>query len=176
MIEILLMFLIGISVKLADQFSDFKRPEIYTGIVFGIIYGLLLGYVIATNSIIATFSIGIIIAVALTKKFDSISHLIGIMTALLTVIFIGNLEANIVLIGIFLLSGFADEKLNDKLVLKTKNRFKEIIRFVAKYRLASEITALTIAITLAEPLYWLGLLSFDIGYLVTEKVYEKIMG
>ena len=95
MIELLMLFFVGVTVKIADEFSDAFEKENYTGIIFGLIYGILLGLAMAGNVVIATIWAGIISALILKKKFDSITHLTGIITIALTIIFINNFELSL---------------------------------------------------------------------------------
>lgn len=172
-LQLVLLFFAAIFVKLTDEFSDFPEKEDYSGIVFGIIYGLLLGVVMANNSILATIGFGIILGALITNKFDSIAHLVGVVTIILTLMWFGNFEPVIFITGIFLLAGFADEKVND-FFDSTKKKTNKIIELIGKYRLVTQMVGLIIAVILIEPLYWLGILVFDIGYHSTGKLAKLI--
>ena len=171
--QLVILFFAAFFVKLADEFSDFPEKEDYSGIVFGIIYGLLLGFVMANNSVLATIGLGIILGAFITKKFDSIAHLVGVVTIILTLMWFGNFEPVIFITGIFLLSGFADEKVNDFFDSK-KRKVNKIIELIGEYRLITQLVGIIIAVILVEPLYWFGILVFDIGYHSTGKLAKFI--
>ncbi|MCR4335133.1 MAG: hypothetical protein NUV57_01200 [archaeon] len=177
MIELLvLLFFSGIFVKIADEFSDVFEKENYFGIVFGTLYGILLGIAISGNFIIATIWVGIILALTLQNKLNSVAHLVGIITIALTIIFINNFELNLALAMIYFIGSFLDEKLNDFFDFnKAKNSAGKVLKFIAKYRLITELFAIVLAIVFAEPLYWFGVLSFDIGYQLVTMVSEKVI-
>ena len=170
---LVMVFFAGFFVKLTDEFSDSQKKEDYSGIIFGIIYGLLLGFVMATNNVLATIGLGIILGAFITKKFDSISHLGAVITIVLTLMWFGNFEPLIFVTGIFLLSGFTDEKIND--FFDSKNKANKIIELIGEYRLITQLVAIIVSIVLVEPLYFLTMLSFDIGYHSTGKLTKFIM-
>jgi len=175
MIELLvLLFLAGVAVKIADQFSDSFKKENYIGIFFGLIYGVLLGYTMAVNEIVATVFLGVIAGVAVTKKLDSFSHLIGLFVIIFTIIFLGNFQPEIFIALIFFIAIFADEKFNDYFD-KTKGKImNKLLKIIAKYRLASHIITIIISLVLVQPLYWFSLLSFDLGYQLVTIAAKKI--
>lgn len=173
LLQLVILFFAAFFVKLADEFSDFPDKEDYSGIVFGIIYGLLLGLAMAANPVFATIGLGMILGMFITKKFDSIAHLIGVTTIILTLMWFGNFEPVIFITAIYLISGFVDEKLND-FFDSAKNKTKNLFKLVAKYRLTTQLVGIIIAVILAEPLYWFGILVFDIGYHSTGKLTKFI--
>tara|TARA_Y100000310_G_scaffold319675_1_gene375234 strand:+ start:654 stop:1187 length:534 start_codon:yes stop_codon:yes gene_type:complete len=177
LIELLvLLFFAGVIVKIADEFSDASEKENYTGIIFGLIYGLLLGIAMASNIVIATIWAGIIFALILKNKFDSITHLTGLITIALTIIFINNFELSLGFAIIYFFGSLLDEKLNDFFDFNNAKNFgKKALKFIAQHRLVTEIFGIVIAIVLAEPLYWFGVLSFDIGYQLVTKISDKII-
>ena len=170
------MLIVGVLVKTADQFSDTWKNENYIGVIFGVIYGLLLGYLMATSEVMATIWVGILLALILKGKFNSISHLLGIGIIIMTIIFMNDFSINFLLMLVYFIGSWLDESLNDLFDFKKmKNGIGKVIGFIAEYRLVTEIIAVSVALVLGQPAYWFGLLSFDIGYQATTKIWTKFI-
>jgi len=167
-----LVFVAGVLVKIADQYSDSEKKENYTGIIFGLAYGVLLGYLMSLNIVLGTISIGIIASLIISNKFDSISHIIGLLLITVTVIFVNHFEINFFIVAVFFLGSTADEKLND--YVDSKKKTGKLFSIITKYRLITEMFAIGVAVALAEPLYWFAMLSFDFGYQITTLISKKI--
>ncbi|MFH1391042.1 MAG: hypothetical protein ABIH20_01890 [Candidatus Diapherotrites archaeon] len=175
MIELLvLLFLAGVTVKIADEFSDVFEKENYLGIIFGIIYGFLLGYAMSVNEIAATVFLGVITGVAVTKKLDSFSHLIGLFMIIFTIIFLGNFKPEIFIALVLFIAIFADEKFNDYFDRIKGKGLNKLLGTIAEFRLTSHFITIIISFILMQSLYWFSLLSFDLGYQLVTIISEKI--
>jgi len=179
MILYLIACLTGILVKTVDTIED-EKIKVFKGIkyFFSINYGLLIGFVIANYPYIAPLWIGAILGVAITGKVDVSSHKLGVIIALITTIFLTSKDFNnflnnfnILLLMLFSIASFTDEKI-DMILHKIKN--KNLIQKMFESRLTLEITALIVSLTTKNWEIFFAILSFDIGYQLTEFSYKKL--
>jgi len=167
-IILLLVFFTGVLTKFADLIADdgleIRRVFSYT---IGVVYGVLIAYIIATHPMLAPMGLAAVLAVLLTKKIDRKPHNIGIASLFLFLGIWGFPKIDVILIGIFLAAGLVDEIGNDR---ADQGRVKGILKKVFEYRLIFELTAFMVSLLTGEWIIFLGMLSFDVGYLLTKRV------
>lgn len=173
MIIYLIQFLIGIFTKLTDAIVDdgFKLVK-YIEYILGIIYGSLIAYQIINVPIIRPLLFGTMLAVILTKKIDHKAHYLGILIAGISLFFIDLLKINYLLLVIFLFAALWDEILNDYF---DKKKIKNIISKILKYRIVLETTALLVSIILNQWVFFFAILSFDLGYILTNYQIKTLL-
>ena len=172
MILYTITFITGIFVKVVDIIED-KKIKALKGLsyLFGVIYGSLIGFVIANFENIAPLWIGAIIGIALAKKIDAVPHILGIISALITILIFGIGNINYFLLLIFALASFTDEKVD--LSLK-KLKKKNIIVKILDLRLILEITAFIISLITNLWGIFFAMLAFDVGYKLTEFLLKSL--
>lgn len=153
-----LAFIAGVLVKLTDFLGD-KRNK--WAILFGILYGLAIGYLIS-NAPFSMLFLGALFAQAIAGKIDRFSHVLGFALALLSAFYFGFPIIQLFPVLFFLVFAYLDE-------LKLKGRLKTF----SKYRLFLKIGALLFFLFSLDWNYFLGILVFDIGYLIAEYARQR---
>ncbi|MCR4369493.1 MAG: hypothetical protein NUV67_06330 [archaeon] len=177
MIEILavLLFAGGLA-KLADIFSDDEEQENLWGIAAAIPYGILLGYVMSVDAIVGTIFLGVVAGVALTGKFDSISHLSALAAIILTLTFFGSFLPALAISAVIFATSVLDEILNDYVngLKKRGEKASSPVRIISEYRLLTEFAGIGFFAITGNALYWLAILAFDAGYIAIDFLGKKI--
>jgi hypothetical protein len=165
------VFVTGVLTKLADLIAD-DNLEIRKAFSYliGIVYGVAIAYIISTHPLLAPIGLAAVLAVLLTKKIDRKPHNIGIASMFLFLGIWGFPKIDIVMISIFLASGLIDEIGNDRV---DEGRMRGIPRRIFEYRLVFEITAFLVSLLTGEWVIFLGMLSFDAGYLLTKRTGQR---
>ena len=177
---LIISFLTGISTKLVDLIEDndlklFKFDKY----LFAIAYGLLIGYIISNYNLIAPLWIGTIFALIVAKKIDTKAHVIGLLSALIFVVFFGLGKINILFLIIFLIAAFLDEILSDiaegkpllkNQFLKFKIKVNKNIKRTLEMRPLLEISALAVSFIIGDFSVFLAILLFDLGYNLTTRL------
>ncbi|MEM5871980.1 MAG: hypothetical protein QW051_03850 [Candidatus Aenigmatarchaeota archaeon] len=161
---------------IGDKKKDGKRQKFFS-YVLGFLYGIFIAYIIYLLPILSPLAFGVIIAILITKKIDNSTHVIALASFILFLIYFGFPQTNFSLILIFLMAALIDEIGND-LVDKGKLKFKNMKTFLNiffSYRCTLEITSFFISMFLNEWAFFFSLLSFDLGYLSTERVLKKFI-
>ncbi len=168
---IILAFITGVIVKVADYLEDTKKEKNKQNLIFiGIVYGLLIFLMAYYFPIIAPLWIGTVLGLILFGKIDKIAHRTATTLAiLLTLIFlpqaIGFLLIFFVIINIF------EELVNDYFD-KHKLKNTKIQSFVISRPLL-EISALAISFIFWQWEIFISIFVFDIGYLLITKYENK---
>jgi hypothetical protein len=165
------VFLTGVLTKLADLIADdgLEMRRVFSYAI-GVVYGILIAYILATHPLLAPIGLAAVLAVLLTKKIDMKPHNIGIASMFLFLGIWGFPKIDVVMISIFLASGLIDEIGNDKV---DEGKMRGIPRKVFEYRLVFEITAFLVSLFTGEWIIFLGMLSFDVGYLLTKRSGQR---
>jgi len=168
----LIQFLIGIFTKLTDTVVD-DGLKIVKNIeyLFAAIYGSLIAYLLISYPVVRPL-LGAVIGLILTLKIDHKSHMLAIAIVIISLFFIDWLKVNYILLILFLIASVADEMLNDYFDRKKK---KNLLTKILGYRLLLEITAFSASLILNQWVYFFAILSFDIGYILTTKITNKII-
>ncbi|MBN1924006.1 MAG: hypothetical protein JW791_04585 [Nanoarchaeota archaeon] len=166
-IEILAAFLSGLLVKTVDNCEDnnlLKDKNI--SVLLGALYGIILGYLI-TVAPLPSFWIGILLGVVFAGKIDSIGHYTGLGFTLISLLYFGIPIISISLILLISLITLVEEWVNDEIV--DKNKVSGLVKSFLSIRPLLEITSIILAVIYNNPLIFVLLLSFDLGYLITDK-------
>ena len=155
----ILAFFVGFFAKAADSTERFNKKYAY---VFSFTYALLAGFLLI-NSPLSTLFIALAMANILAGKFDTGPHLFGLAVFCAFIIFF-NFDFDPWLFTIFFSAGLLDEILHDE---------KNIS--LLKYRILVPFSALFIWFYLKNPIYFLSILCFDLGYNLFEKINKKFI-
>ena len=153
----LMAFITGILVKVVDWIEDETEHKSFLMYPLAIAYGVLIGYLISFAPFSMLF-LGALFAQALAGKVDSRSHVVGFITAMVSLLYFGFPEFDLLPFFVFLVFAFVDEF-----------KFFGKYLFLSDYRPFLEIAALAF-LPLGIWYYFLGIISFDIGYLLFGKV------
>jgi|YelNatPaOPRAMG01_1025707.scaffolds.fasta_scaffold30578_4 cellulose synthase/poly-beta-1,6-N-acetylglucosamine synthase-like glycosyltransferase len=154
-----LAFFAGFFAKAADSTEKFNKLYAY---VFSFTYASLAGFLLI-NSPLSSLFIALALANLLAGKFDSNPHLFGLVVFCVFVIFF-NFEFDPWLFIIFFSAALLDELLHDA---KKYN--------LLKYRLLVPFSGLVLWFYLKNPIYFLGIFCFDLGYNIFEKINKKFI-
>ncbi len=167
------VFIIGILTKLADLIADdgIEIRWIFSYAI-GVVYGILIAYILTTHPVLAPIGLAAVLAVLLTKKIDRKPHNIGIASTFLFLAVWGLPRIDILMTAVFLTAGLIDEIGNDR---ADSGRIKGSLKKLFDYRLVFELTAFSVSLVTGEWIIFLGILSFDIGYLLTKRIGKKFV-
>ncbi|MFA4907816.1 MAG: hypothetical protein WC602_06090 [archaeon] len=166
----------GIAAKAADFFGDARgKNRNALGIVLGLAYGSIVGFLLVSGPEFFALISGIILGNVFSGKIDSPAHKVSFVPIALFLFFFGIPSgASAVLVAVFAAGAYADEFLNG---LKKRGRkagaISNAIRFFGKYRLALEAIAIIVSVALWNASYFLLLVAFDSGYIVSAKAFEN---
>lgn len=174
MYEILpVIFLIGILTKFVDLVVDdgfkTKKPIAY---VLGAVYGILIAYVISNYPLLSPLGLAVVFAVMLAGKIDKKPHITGVVLMVIFLGLWGFAETDLVLLSLFLFAGVMDEIAND---LVDKKKIKGKPAKVLEKRVILEITTFFVSFATGYWIIFLGMLSYDAGYLLTERTGRKFI-
>jgi hypothetical protein len=161
-LALVLAFFAGIAVKAVDWIDDEKKGKYIIKWPLAIIYGGIIGLLISQASF-STIFLAALFAQVFARKIDTHTHVLGFGFALLSLFYLGFPFLDIGLFGFFILLAFMDET-------KYFGRLKGII----EYRPFLKLGAL-VMLAFGRFDYFLGIMLFDIGYMLTEKVLEKYL-
>ncbi len=169
----LIAFFTGFLSKLTDLIEEHKMNlPLIVSRISGIIYGILIAYVISVSSELSALWIAVVISTIITKKIDSLGHYLGILSMLISLIFFGITEINYYFLILFLAASIAEEIINNKIVDAGKIKNK-LLNELMKLRPLLEITAFIVSFISGLWIIWFGLLSFDLGYILIDKIKTK---
>ncbi|MEM3060523.1 MAG: hypothetical protein QXW70_02300 [Candidatus Anstonellales archaeon] len=154
--EIFISFLTGLFVKKTDELAD-KRRKKEIGLLaylLPFLYSLGLSYLIFFTGASSLFLAGII-GVLLAGKVDHRLHLVGILPPLFLLPIFQLPQFSLLHFSIFLFASFLDEKIA---------KFKEYTQQLLNYRPFLPLSAFLLSIYSTNFLYFLSVLSFDVGY------------
>lgn len=171
---IYLLIILGIAAGVFTKFTDLIiddgiKTKKYMDYIFGLIYGIVIAYAIITFPVISEIYIAPLIAVLLSGKIDAPAHYIGFAATFSILFLVGISPLNLGLFGIFVFASILDEIVSDK-----KLRNKNIKKFIS-LRPFLEITAFLVFMVTGEILIWLAILSYDIGYIITNEIGLKYL-
>lgn len=173
MILFVVAFLTGFLTKFTDFIVDSKLKTIkYLEFFTGFIYGFLIAWVIVNYPVIAPLWFGTVLAMIFTKKIDCLAHYFGIGTMLLFLVVWGIPAVNTIYLLIFSIAALLDEIGND---LIYKRKVKGILKIFFDLRLTLELTTFIVSSITGLWILWLALLSFDLGYILTNKIFKRYL-
>lgn len=170
---LLITFITGFLVKLTDLIEEHgMKLSFWVSRLSGIIYGFLIAYIISISSDLAALWIAVPLSAIITKKVDSLGHYLGILSLIISAFFLGVAEINFLFLGIFFVVSSGEELINNLIVDAGKIKNKLFNQFM-QLRPLLEIAALIVAVLTSKWIIWLGLLSFDLGYILIDKIKTK---
>ena len=149
-------FITGILVKVVDWIEDETKHKSALKYPLAIAYGVMIGYLISNASFSMIF-LGALFAQAIAGKVDCKGHLLGFITAAVSLLYFGFPVIDFIPFVIFFVFALMDEL-----------RFFGKYLFLSDYRPFLEIASL-VFIPLGRWDYFLGIMSFDAGYLLFGK-------
>ena len=164
MIQYILMFFSGLFCKLTDEIIDKKLKLKKLVYLFGALYGGLIFVLLINYPVLSSLLLGTVIGAIITKKIDHKAHFLGVVIIFISLFFIDILKINYILLIVFSLASSLDEVLSE---FYRKN--KNIIFKVLEYRILLEVAALIVSLVLNQWIFFFGILSFDMGYLLVGK-------
>jgi hypothetical protein len=168
-VVIIVSFIVGVLTKYVDMIYDNKIPHIkHIEKMLGIVYGILIGVVgtIAIETLPLIFATLIGLTAAL--KINRIGHILGVLSALFVVIFFGFEQFSIALLVVFIAVNIIDE-ISNNMADKRKNT-KLSAFFVARPFL--EIASFSASYVTGQWVIWFVILSYDIGYNLTIRLFK----
>ncbi len=163
----LLSFISGVLTKYVDICEEHKNRKNLFSYLSGIVYGLTLALIVHLFPVIAPLAVGTVAAMFITKKIDTTGHYLGFGFFIVATLLLGVPYVDLSLFALFIGVNILEEFVN-WFVDKGKIRFgKSII----EKRPFLELTCLLLIFT--EPLFFVTIFSFDIGYLLVSKIYSS---
>lgn len=178
----IIAFFTGLFVKIVDNLIDDKGSYKIIQLFLGLIYGFFISIMCMFFIEVMPLWLGIMIGIFFSNKIDGFGHKVGFFSALFFIlvlyfvmypigfkfieVFVSYTYA-IVLFLIALIVTVFEEKYHDA---KSKNKF---LNAFFEYRLLTEFVVLIISLLTWNFLLIIALLSFDIGYIIVEKVKKK---
>jgi hypothetical protein len=129
--------------------------------VLALLYGILIGFIIGNASFSLIF-LAALVAQILARKVDTTAHRLGFATSIIVALFFQVPAINLLLFGYFLLLAFLDEV-----------DYIGKLRPLETYRLILPVGALPL-IFFGMPEFFIGIVSFDIGYQVVSHLIKKM--
>jgi len=170
---LLAAFLTGFLSKLTDLIEEHgMKLSLWISRASGVIYGFLIAFVISVSPDLSALWIGNIIGLILTGKIDSLGHYLAMTSMLIGLLILGVAEINFMYLIIFGVIVVAEELINNKIVDAGKIKNK-ILNEVMEFRPLLEIAAFLVALYTGKWIIWLGILAFDIGYVLIDKTQKK---
>jgi len=147
----IIAFLAGFLVKVVDWMDDEKKTLVVIKLPLAIAYGVLIGLLIS-QAIFGLLFLGALLAQILARKIDTLSHRVGFFIAILTIVYFGFPNIEIIPLLYFMILAFLDE---EDYIGKWRPLFE--------YRPFLKVGAFLLFF-LGRYDYFLGIIMFDIGY------------
>src|SRR3989339_843587 len=144
-------FIAGFLVKITDWIDDDRGGKDIIKYPFAIIYGIGIGYLISTAPF-ATIFIAALFAQIFARKIDSHTHMLGFFIAMISVLFMGFPQIEILYFVIFLILAFLDEI-----------EFVGRLKWISDHRPFLKLGALPF-ILIGKWEFFAGIVTFDLGY------------
>ena len=155
--EFILVFICGLLVKVVDNIEDRKKGKFLIKWPLAIVYGILIGYLISQTSF-SMFFLGALLAQVLAGKIDKPAHILGFLLSIVSAVYFGLPNLDYLPFVIFFITAYLDE-------LTLFGFWKIFI----DYRLFLKIAALAF-IAIGRVDYLISVVTFDVGYLIAEKI------
>jgi len=162
---IILGFLAGSLIKLADDIADRNFYRSFFAIPFGLSYGFLMGYLMISDTGAALLFGGIVLGNLITGKINSTGHYFG-LASILAVVFLYGIKLSFLVLPVAVLAAL-DESEDVIRVSRLKAIFE--------YRLFLKLGILLLVIMNMLGLSaLLLLLAFDSAYIITERINLRL--
>jgi hypothetical protein len=160
LVHYILAFVSGIIVKVVDWMEDDRKTSGLFKYPLAAAYGIIIGYLISTASFSIMF-FAALVAQIIARKIDNLSHRIGFVIALLSMLLFGFPPLDVPLFSFFLVLAVLDEA-----------DFVGKLRPLTKYRLILKAGALAMLV-FGRWDYFAAIMLFDTGYVLSEAVLKK---
>ena len=161
MLEYLLALMAGFLVKVVDHIedkSDKKKAKTKLRYPIALTYGIIIG-VLISKAPFSTLFLAALLAQVFAGKIDCKCHIMGFSVAILSLLVIGAPSLEISILGFFFVLAMLDEM-----------EWMGKLKFIADYRPFLKLGAFVFLFYgISE--YLVGIMLFDIGYLVATKLY-----
>jgi hypothetical protein len=162
MLNYIILFLTGILTKISDNIVDKKILEEGYAFIASFFTGLAFAYLSSVSVPFATLISAVLVSLLFAGKFDHKAHQITLGVFMTGIFAFGISRIDPVFFSLIFVASFFDEFMNDN--------FKHPI---GKYRLLLELTCLAISMISLEPMYFVAIFSFDVGYILVEMFTKK---
>ena len=155
-LALILAFFAGLCVKSVDWIDDDRKGKYIIKWPLAMIYGGLIGFLISQASF-STIFISAMFAQVFARKVDTHTHVLGFAFALLSLFWLGFPGLDATLFMFFALLAFFDE-------LEVYGSMQRFIEYRPFLKLGAFIMVL-----FGRYDYFLGIMAFDIGYILAEQ-------
>jgi hypothetical protein len=170
MIEyLILIFFLGILVKLTDFIVDEKIDVKYIDNLLGFFYGLLAAFIVLNAQIFSSMFFAVIIAVAITKKIDKVPHIVGALTFFIIISLFGLTKIDIIQIIIFIFAAVLDE-----IASSISGKKSGVLAKFFSFRPFLEISVFLFSIITGLWILFFGVFIFDTGYNISRFLLNRI--
>lgn len=162
---LILGFLAGSLIKLADDIADRNICHRLFAIPFGFSYGFLMGYLMLIDADASLLFGGIVLGNLITGKINSTGHYFG-LAAILTVVFLYGIKLSLLVLPVAAMAAL--DELGD--VIRVPR-----LKAIFDYRLFLKLGILLLVIMNMLGLNaLLLLLAFDSAYIITERINLRL--
>jgi len=161
-INYIIFFIAAVFTKITDNLVD-ERLIAHKWLKFftGFFYGAILGFLLSTSGFSALI-IGTVMGNLFYGRFDNKAHQISLFSLLLFSALFGFPQIGIIIMAVFICAAWIDEFLNDN----SKN-------LQLKQRPVLVISCLMVSVFTSNPVYFIAIAFFDVGYFLAEYGMEK---
>jgi len=157
-----LAFVAGLVVKTVDWIDDERKGKNLLKWPLAVIYGIAIGYLISQASF-STLFLAALFAQVFAGKIDTHTHVLGFAIAMFSLFFFGVPQPEPLLFLFFALLAFLDEA-----------EFMGRLHPLMEYRPFLPLGAALLVIPLGRFDYFLGIIAFDIGYVLFGFLRNKV--
>ncbi|RLI97056.1 MAG: hypothetical protein DRO99_03515 [Candidatus Aenigmatarchaeota archaeon] len=170
MIIFVTAFFTGLLSKLVDAAEEHGLgiPAMFSR-VSGVAYGVLIAYVISVSPELSGLWIATVIGVIITGKIDTPGHYLGIGSMLFMLPILGIAGIDVPLLAAFTALCVLEEVINDEILDKGRIKNRAVSGFLGMRPLL-EMAAFVVSAAAGQWVIWLGLLSYDVGYVLMERL------
>ncbi len=166
MILFFLSFLAGSLVKLTDDIEDRNLKIRFCSIPTGLAYGFMMGYLMLIDIDASLLFGGITLGCLITGKIDSMGHYFGI-SAILAMVFLYGVKLSPLVLLIVALAAL-DE-------IKDMIHIPKFMGFVFDYRLILKFgISILVVLKIMGLNALIALFTFDIAYILTERIIRRV--
>lgn len=156
MIEIVLLFLLGLLVKLEDDVKKFS-------LILGLINGLMMLLLLIKLPVIHSLVFAVLLATFFTRKIDILGHKLLFIISMIGVLFTFP-YFNFAVFMLFFIASVIDEIVSDY-----GDKMKKKIKIIFQIRPVLEICVFLYSFITSKWIFWISLFLFDIGYIISSR-------
>jgi len=162
---------LGFLTKLVDLEVDEGLDLKGFGCLFAVLYGLNMVYIMKSLAELSSLILGVLTAVIIAGKIDSLSHGVGVGTALAGTLVLGIPIMNRKTLLLFLATALLDEITSD---LADRGKFSGKIGRLLRTRPFLELTALLYSLYVHNAVFWIFIFVYDLSYQLTSVLVPRI--